>query len=171
MIARATWPLALGFALALLCAACGYSVGGELPQSVRALSVPIAVNDTLYRGAEVTYTRELQRELVRRTNVRLVGERHATARLETRILDAPRFPLVEDRRDRILEDAILVRVAVRLYDHRTGQDLVPPFEVARRAERITARGEEIADAIDEALRDVARETVIRIEADSFVRAR
>lgn len=152
-----------------LLAGCGYTAGPLLPEGVRRIAVPIAQNESLYRHAEVTYTRELKQELLRRSGARVVDRGEADAILETRIVEVPRNALVEDAVDQILEDAILVRVAVRLYDPRDGVDLVPPFEVARRAERIVPRGETIATAIDEALRDVARETVLRIEADPFLR--
>lgn len=151
-----------------LLSGCGYTVGARLPGNPRTISVPIAFNETRYREAEVTYTRELTRELIRRTSVRLAGSEAADARLETRIIEIPRFPLIEDRTDAILEDAVLVRVSVRLIDAGTGSDLMPPFEIARRAERIVPRGETLETAIDEALRDVARETVLRLESHDFL---
>jgi hypothetical protein len=165
-----TRPLSAVLLLASL-AGCGYHTGSLMPPGTESVAVGIFGNETYYRHAEVTYTRELTRELVRRAHVDVRGPDDAQAVISGRILSIPRITLVEDRRDQILEEGVVVSVEVHVDDPRTGLPLVDPFIVRRRAESIVPRGESLQDAIDEAVRDVARETVVRIQGASFLRER
>lgn len=159
--------------VAVLCLlpACGYQTGSMMPPGIESIAVGIVENDTYYRHAEVTYTRELTRELVRRAHVDVRHRGEADAVLTGRILTIPRITLVEDEFDRLLEAGVIVRVEVKLDDPRTGLPIIEPFVVSRRAEFVVPRPENLQSAIDEAVRDAARDVVHRIQAHSFVRER
>lgn len=160
--------------LAILPAAlsgCGYSSGSMMPPGVESIAVGIFANETFYRHAEVTFTREVSRELIRRAHVDVRDRGDADAVLVGRILTIPRITLVEDDLDQILEGGVVVRVEARLVDPKTGKDIVPRFLVSRRAEFIVPRAETLQSAIDEAVIDAARDTVHRIQAQSFLRER
>lgn len=157
--------------LLVVLAACGYGTGNMMPRGVRSVAVQAFGNDTFYRRAEITYGRELSKELVRRAQVEIRDPHEAEAVIKGRILEIPRSTFIEDRNDRILEGGVIVRIEVRMEDARTGVPLVEPFEVLRRAEFIVPRGETLQGAIDEALRDAARDTVDRIQSWSFLAQR
>ncbi|MAG57592.1 MAG: hypothetical protein CMJ83_14970 [Planctomycetes bacterium] len=147
---------------------CGYSSGSMMPEGVHSVAVGIFGNETFYRHAEVTYTRELTRELVRRAHVDVRDPAKADVVITGRILTIPRITLVEDRIDQILEGGVVVRVEVKVEDPRTGQAVIDPFFINRRAEYVVPRPETLQTAIDEAVRDAARSTVHRIQAHSFL---
>lgn len=155
----------------LLLTGCGYQAGSMMPPGVESIAVGIVENDTYFRQAEVTYTREVTRELIRRAHVDVRDRGQADAILTGRIMTIPRVTLVEDRFDRLLEGGIVVRVEATLSDARTGEPIIEPFVVSRRAEFIVPRPENLQSAIDEAVRDAARDVVHRIQARSFVRER
>jgi len=142
-----------------------------MPPGVESIAVGIFDNETFYRHAEVTYTREVARELIRRAHVDIRDRGDADAVLMGRIVTIPRITLVEDDLDRILEGGVVVRVEARLVDGRTGEELIGPFLISRRAEYIVPRAENLQSAIDEAVKDAARDTVHRIQARSFLRER
>ena len=155
------------WSLTLLLAGCGYQTGSMMPPRVESIAVGIVANETNYRQVEVTYTRELTRELVRRAHVDVRRRGEADAVLRGRILTIPRVTLVEDESDRILEGGVVVRVEVTLEDGRTGEPILEPFVVSRRAEYVVPRPETLQNAIDEAVRDVARDVANQIQAHSF----
>ena len=121
-------------AISIFLAGCGYQTGSMMPPGVESIAVGIVENDTYYRHAEVTYTRELTRELIRRAHVDVRNRGEADAILTGRILTIPRVTLVEDGLDRLIEGGVVVRVEVNLTDSRTGQPILEPFVVSRRAE-------------------------------------
>ena len=164
-------PLAISLLLALLLASCGYQTGSLMPAGVAGVAVEVAGNETLYRRAGILFSRELSREIIRRSKATLRDPEDAQAVIRCRVLFIPRFPIVEDRHDFIMEGGVLVAVQVEMEDLRTGQILVPPFQVSRRAEYIVPRGETLQSAIDEALHDAAVDALNRIQAHAFLAAR
>ena len=165
---RCRWALLL-FALTL--GACGYSTGSLMPAGVHSVAVPIARNDTWYRHAEITLTREMTDQFLRHSTVDLRDAGSADALLRTRIVSIPRFTLIEDDRDRNLESGVLVEVEYWLESARDGSVIVPVNVVRRRAESIQPRGETLQGAVDEALIEAARDIVIQIQAQEFLRSR
>ena len=127
--------------------------------------------ETRYRGVEVTYTRLLTRELVRRAHVRIRQPEEAQAIIRGRIITMERVPLVEDENDQIIESSMLATVEVEVVDARTGEPLMTPFKVTRRAAQIIPRPETIQDAIIEVMEELAQDTVIRMQAETFYRSR
>lgn len=155
----------------LLLAGCGYSTGSMMPAGARSVAVPLAVNSTWYRHAEVVYTREVARELARHPGVTLRGPGEADAILRTRVASVPRIGLIDDEQDEILEGGMLVEVRAVLEDARTGAVIIPEMVIVRRAEYIIPRGETIQSALEEALVEAARDTVVRVMAHGFLVSR
>lgn len=158
-------------ALAALLAGCGYRTGSMMPEGIEKVAVGIASNETRYRQVEITYTRQLTQELSRRSHVSLCSPEEAQAVIRGRIMDVRRVVLVEDDLDRVLEGAVVVTVEVTLEDPRSGRSLVHPFVLRRRAPHVLVKGETLEGALDEAMADLARDTVNRIQAESFYRSR
>lgn len=158
-------------ALALVLGGCGYSTESLMPRGIDRVAVEAFGNETWYRRAEFTFTQEMSRELVRRAGVTLRDSEDAQAVIRGRILEIPRMTLIEDRHGQLLEGGVIVKVEVTMEDAKTGEVIVPTFVVARRAEYIEPRGETLQSAIDEAVRDAARDAVDRIQAGSFLAQR
>jgi hypothetical protein len=147
---------------------CGYSTESMMVPGVQSVAVALAENATWYRQAEVTYTREVTREILRHPGVTLRSESDAQAILRSKILTIPRLTLIEDDRDQILEGGVLVEVEFTLVDARDGAVLVPPTRVVRRAENIVPRPESLGFAVDEALVEAARDTVVQLMSVGFL---
>ena len=163
--------LLAAFLLAAVFTGCGYQTGSMMPDGVESVAVMLFENDSLYRHAEVTFTRALTDQFLRRAHVTLRDASDADAVISGRIVEVPRIPLVEDSVDLLLNGAVLVRIEVRIDDARTGVALTAPFEVVRRADHIIPRGERLQAAVDEALRDAARDALDRLQGLSLVAAR
>jgi Lipopolysaccharide-assembly len=149
---------------------CGYSTGSLMPEGIRTVAVPMAGNDTFYRGDEFAYTRYLTEELIRKPGVQVRERRCADAVVCTRLLSLRRVPLVEGEDDILLEEGLVGVVEVTLTDRRSGRTLAQ-FKVERRAEGIRPRGETLNTERDELMRDLAEDTVIRLEGLSLLTAR
>jgi hypothetical protein len=135
---------------------------------ISSIAVPLAENGTWYRHAEVTYTRELTRELMRHPGVTLRTSSEAQSILRTRIITIPRLTLIEDERDQVLEGGVLVEIEMVLEDARTGAIIIPATTIIRRAEYIVPRPESLQSAIDEALIEAARDSVVQLMAQGFL---
>ncbi len=144
---------------AVLLSGCGYSTRSLLPEGVSSVAVEIFGNETFDREIEFTLTRELAREIRHRTAWRVADRGAADALIRGRITRVQRPVLVEDRRDRISEGAVIVTVEVELVDLATGRLLVPPFELRNRAEFLVERGETVETAFAESLADLAEDIV------------
>ena len=158
----------LSLLAALLCfAACGYSTGSLMPGGVQRVAVVAFDNETEWRGVEMEFTRSVSQELTRRAGVTLVQMRAADAVLRGRIVGVRRSPLAEGGADITLEEGVAVTVEFALEDPRSGEPLVGPFRVVRRAEAVGARGETPHTALLAAARLCARDAVDRICAEQM----
>jgi hypothetical protein len=130
----------------------------------------MAKNDTFYRGDEFVYTRFLTEELIRNTQAQVRERRCADAVLCTRLLHLRRIPLVEAKDDVLLEEGLVGTVEVTLADRRSGR-VISQFTLERRAEGIRPRGETLDDERVQLMRDLARDTVVRLQGISLLAAR
>lgn len=156
----------LAFAMVL---GCGYSTGSLMPEGVRDIAVRMATNDTFYRGDEIALTREVTRQLMRRTDVIIRDQAHAEAVLSTRIVRIGRAPLVVDRNEVTLEEGVIAEVAVVLSDRITGR-AITEFTLTRRAEGIRDRGEDLEATRLKLMREIAEDIVLELQKATFVRA-
>lgn len=152
-------------------AGCGYSTGSMMPGGVRRVAVQLFGNDTDYRYAEETYTRELVRQLSRIGHVTITDPEDAEALVRGRIIYLPRVTLVEDDDDQNLESSVVATVEVELVDPRSGAPLIRPFRIIRRAEQIIPRGDTLENVVGEALIEAAGDTVVWIQGQSLLEGR
>jgi hypothetical protein len=157
-------------AIALLAPGCGYSAGSLMPEGVRSIAVPMAGNETFYRGDEFVYTRYVTLELIRKTQVEVRDCRDADAVLHAKIVGLRRVPLVEGKDDVVIEEGLVGGVEVTLTERHSGR-LLASFKVERRAEGISARGETLDTERNELMRELAEDTVVRLQDQSFLNAR
>ena len=160
----------LAAALLVALQGCGYSTGSMMPEGVQRLAVDVFANDTFYREIEVTLSREISNELRQRSPVIVARRRHADAVLTGRITSVLLPTLIENDRDLISEQAVIVTAEVTLTDLRDGT-VLQRFTAANRAEYVVERGESRETAFAEALRDLAEDIVNTLENDSFLRER
>jgi hypothetical protein len=149
---------------------CGYSTGNLMPEGVNSIAVPMAGNETFYRGDEFVYTRYLTLEIIRKTHVQVRECKNADAILHAKLLRMRRIPLVEGKDDVVLEEGLLGAVEVTLTDRRSGR-IIMNFTVERRAEGLSGRGEFLTFERDRLMRELAEDSAIRLQDQSFLNAR
>ncbi|HYC76293.1 MAG TPA: LPS assembly lipoprotein LptE [Planctomycetota bacterium] len=164
---RAAFARAVFAPCILVAAGCGYQTGSLLPGGATRVAVSMAGNDTFYRQDEFVYTRRLTVELIRRVGVEIREPRDADLILEARITDLRRTPLVEGRRDEVLEEGLVGRVEIVLRDAKTGA-ILDRFDVRRRSEAIFGRGENLGSARAELAAELAEDTVVALERRSYL---
>lgn len=157
--------------LAITCfvVGCGYSTGSLMPEGVTSIAVRMGTNDTFYRGDEIALTREITRQLMRRTDVTVREIPKAEAVLSTRILRMGRVPLVVDSKERTLEEGVIGEVEVTLAERTTGR-VITTFKMLRRDEGILARGEDLDVVRAKLVRELAEDIVLELQKASFARA-
>jgi hypothetical protein len=150
---------------------CGYSTGSLMPEGVESISVDLAKNDTFYRGDEFIYTRYLTEELTRKTDVQIRTRRRCDAILCTRLKRLTRVPLVEGvHTDKPLEEGLVGSVEVTL-THACSGRILTQFTLERRSEAILPRGEDLVRERDKLMRELAQDTVVRLQGASLVAKR
>jgi len=155
---------------ALLLAGCGYSTGSLMPGGVQTIAVPIANNETFYRGDEFTYTRFLTENLIRNTHAVVQEGRCADAVLCTKLINFRRVPLVQVEDDVVLEEGLVGVVEVTLTDRRSGR-ILTSFTLERRSEGYFVRGENLDTIRAKLMRELAHDTVVRLEGQSLLETR
>lgn len=153
--------------LVLIAGGCGYTTDSLLPGGSRRVAVEVHRNVTFRRGHEFTLQRELMAELRQRTHYRVSRRRDADLLLAGEIVEITAPTLVENRRDQVSEQAVIVTARFRLVELERGR-VVTEFIVRNRAEFVVERGRDRQDAFAEALRDLAEDTVNRLENASFL---
>jgi outer membrane lipopolysaccharide assembly protein LptE/RlpB len=119
---RAASALALFFALACACGACGYHTAGKattLPTDVRTIAIPAFVNDTHTYKIEQTLTAAVIREMVTRTHYHVLSDpgEGADATLRGTVLSTYTAPLTYDSQTgRVASVLITVGLKVSLTD-------------------------------------------------------
>ena len=161
--------LAAFIAAALILTGCGYHTAGtanRLPPTVRVLAVPMFVNQTQTYRIEQMFTRDVVRELIARTNYRVVNTAGdaADATLTGTILSAQSSPLTYDAQSgRISSAEVTVSMKVSLVD-RSGRVLFENPNYAFRQQyqvsrEVTSFFEEETPALLRMSRDFARTLV------------
>lgn len=157
-----------GLGLLLLAAAlvgCGYTAGSLVSREYRTIYVPIWENRTFRRGLEFRLTELLQKEIERRTHLKLTTEDRADTKLSGEIVDFQQRVLTEDLMDRPVETQVRVVVNFRWEDLRTGETIVREVGLAQTGEAVFARGETPEGAAaTEAFQDLAEQIVEKMES-------
>lgn len=162
-----TLPGILVAVLGLSMAGCGYMIGpGHDPQLVT-IEVPIFRNETFRRGLEFPLTEAVQKEIQKRTCMRIVKGPEAQTRLTGTILDVRKSVLGENRFDDPRELQLSMTVRVKWEDLRNGQvisqqdveldtDTVSLFAQTDFAPEV---GHSLATTVNDSVRQTARRIV------------
>lgn len=111
----------LVLALTASLAGCGYMVGPGHDPRVVTIEIPTFENDTWRRGIEQQLTEAVQKEVQKRTAMRIVRGPEAQTRLKGRIVDIRKSVLGETRNDDPRELQLSLLVEVTWEDLRNGQ--------------------------------------------------
>ena len=157
---------ALGAALlALVLFGCGYNTGSLVSREYRSVYVPIWENHTFRRGLEFRLTELLQKEIERKTHLKLTTEGRADTKLTGEIVGFEQRVLTEDLWDRPVETQVTVAVNFRWEDQRTGQTIFRQVGLSQTGEALPGRGETPEGAAaTEALQDLAEQIVEKLES-------
>ncbi len=158
---RALWAAAV----AVMLVGCGYNTGSLVSREYSSIYVPIWENFTFRRGLEFRLTELLQREIERKTHLKLTTEGRADTKLTGEIVDFDQRVLTEDLLDNPVETQVTVVVNFRWEDLRTGQTIVREVALSQTAEAIPGRGEVPGGAAaTEAFEDLAERIVEKMES-------
>ena len=146
---------------------CGYTTESLLPGGSRKIAVEVHTNQTFFREIEFTLQREIMAELRQRSRYRVARRKDADLLLTGEIVEVLAPTLVETRTDLVSEQAVIVTTRYQLVELERGK-VLSEFVVRNRAEFIVERGEQREDAFNESLRDLAEDTVNRLENESFL---
>lgn len=150
--------LFLAVIIGLLPAGCGYTAKARLSEDYSTVAVPIFRNQTFYREIELDLTQALRKEILAKTNLRVTDVGKAQTVVEGDITDFQLRRLREDKKDQVIEFSVLLTVDVQ-FRKASGEVLASLEKLGRRAEFQVARGEGIAQARQEAVREMARDIV------------
>ena len=115
---------ALTSVIALICLAtsgCGYLVGPAHDAQLTTIAVPIFRNETFRRQLEYPLTEAVQKEIQKRTAMRIVHGSEAQTRLTGTIIDVGKTVLGENRFDDPRELQLGMTVRVKWEDLRNGR--------------------------------------------------
>jgi len=104
-----------------LLSGCGYVIGPVHDPTITSIEIPTFKNDTHRRGLEQMLTEAVQKEVVKRTNMRIVRGPGAQTKLTGRIVDAQKSVLGETMFDDPRELQLSLIVEVKWQNMRTGQ--------------------------------------------------
>jgi hypothetical protein len=162
----------LALAIALLAAACGYSMGSGLPErGVRTIALDVVGNDTFRQRLEAELGAALARELPVSSDLTLADRSRADAVLDVVLQSADERTLVVGRRDGanpilsdpVREGAFAAAVWIRL----VGRDgtVVVERRITDRSEFRSPIGEDLTSARKELVEDLARKIALALETD------
>ncbi|MDP6356628.1 MAG: LPS assembly lipoprotein LptE [Planctomycetota bacterium] len=145
-------------------AGCGYSSKSRLPEGINTIAVPIFRNQTFRREIELELAQALRKEILAKTDLKLVDLKSniAHSALEGEIIDFELLRLREDKDDEAVEYRVNLVVDVKFHNLRTGEVIYSVKNLARNAEFLVSKGEGIAKAREEAVRELSREIVSQV---------
>jgi outer membrane lipopolysaccharide assembly protein LptE/RlpB len=163
-VKRVSWaPRILSLAaVASTLAGCGYTTRSLIGDDFHTIHVEILGNKTFRRDLEFTLTRDIQDEILSRTNLRIVDREGADVRLEGDIVDFAENVLSTDDKDRVFESSVRVTVRFRLVDQRTGAEM-RHFTLYDSAPFLAATGQTNRTATNRTFSDLAEHLVYELE--------
>lgn len=147
----------------LVFASCGYQVGGLMPHGIETVAVPIFKNQTLYRGYEFSLTWAVGAEILTQTPLRLTSASYADTILDGEIVRIRQNTVTKDENRLATQLDVVLTVAVEWKDQRSGKPILPRQILSETMEIATARGENVQQALNQALRKLARRIVYMLE--------
>ncbi len=151
-----------GFCLTVLCCVgCGYPAGFTMPEGIETIHVKVFENKTFYRGLDFDITQVLKREILARTDLKVVREKEADVVFSGTVDKVEEFVLRENINDIPQEIQIKLTISAVVKD-RTGKVLFQEKKLNRSVSYVIVLGEDDRLARSRALREVAEELVYRL---------
>jgi hypothetical protein len=144
-------------------ASCGYTSRSLIDQNVQSVYVPIFDNDTFRRDLEYDLTKAIKEEILFKTQLKIVDEKHADTILTGTLRDVQENVLIENPDAVTVESRVNVFVQFSWLDQRTGRILIDKQNVAAAAEFIATRNEDIRTGEIEAFVNAARKIINLME--------
>ncbi len=148
------------FLLAAL-SGCGYTAGFKMPEGIETIHVKVFENKTFYRGLDFDITQALKREILARTDLKVVREKEADVVFSGTVDKVEEFVLREDINDIPQEMQIKLTISAVAKD-RAGKVLFQQKKLNRSVSYVIILGEDERLARSRALREVAEELVYRL---------
>ena len=151
---------------------CGYMIGPAHDLELTTISVPIFRNETFRRGLEHPLTEAVQKEIQKRTAMRIVHGTEAQTRLTGTIIDAGKTVLGENQFDDPRELQLGMTVRVKWEDLRTGK-VISQQDVTLDSGTVTLFtqtnfapevGHSLATAVQDSVEQTARRVVDMMDA-------
>lgn len=149
--------------LASFMASCGYTSRSLIDQNVQSVYVPIFDNDTFRRDLEYDLTKAIKEEILFRTQLKIVDEKHADTILTGILRDVQENVLIENPDAVTVESRVNVFVQFSWLDQRTGRILIDKQNVSASAEFIATRNEDVRTGEIEAFVNTARKIINLME--------
>lgn len=149
--------------LASFMVSCGYTSRSLIDQNVQSVYVPIFDNDTFRRDLEYELTKAIKEEILFRTQLKIVDEKHADTILTGILKDVQENVLIENPDAVTVESRINVFVQFSWLDQRTGRILIDKQNVSAAAEFIATRNEDVRTGEIEAFVNAARKIINLME--------
>jgi hypothetical protein len=131
---------ALWLVVTLVLSGCGYTAGSLVSKDYRTVYIPIWENLTFRRGLEFRLTELLQKEIERKTHLKVTTQDRADTKLSGVIVDFQQRVLTEDLQDQPVETQVTVVVNFRWEDLRTGQLILRENGLAQTGEAVNKLG-------------------------------
>lgn len=171
ILRRRLLTVACGIA-ALMVSGCGYIIGPAHDPQLTTITVPIFRNETFRRHLEYPLTEAVQKEIQKRTAMRIVHCSEAQTRLTGTIVDAGKTVLGENRFDDPRELQLGMTVRVKWEDLRNGriisqQDVVLDTNTVTlftQTEFAPEVGHSLATAVQDSVEQTARRIVDMMDA-------
>ena len=148
----------------LVLSGCGYSSAFRAPSGVRTVAVPTFNNATfpLRRELEYELTSAVRREILSRTNFKLVDSRDADLVIHGTIREFRQPVMAEGSRDQVLESTLVISVAVTVEDYASGKRWQ---ENVRKEEPYSVQlGETVDQARNRAIVNLAERILLVVES-------
>ena len=159
---RTFWRVTAVLCLAALCCAgCGYTAGFKMPEGVETIYVKVFENRTFYRELDFDLTQLVKREILSRTDLKVVREKEADIVLACSVNKCEEFVLQEDEFDNPQEMELRLSISAVAKD-RTGKVVFRARELRRSVSYVITLGEDEEFARSRALREIAEELVYRM---------
>jgi hypothetical protein len=165
----AVYAVALG--LTVFAGGCGYQVGAPFSPEIRSVHVPIFKSSSNRRFLEYQLTEAVQKEIQKRSHMRLVKEEDAETLLTGRIIDQRKTALGQTENSDARELQFNLQVEVSWEDLRTGKIIqaqpipLPPelVQLAAQAEFAPEVGQSLATGDQTVIDRLARDIVNLME--------
>lgn len=149
---------------AIVLSGCGYTAKSRLRDDITCIAIPIFRNQTFYRDIELDLAQALREEVLAKTRLRItsLNDPRTDAYIEGEITDFNLTRLKEDIEGRVVEYQVRLEADITLKDRRNGQVIFRKAKLSRRAEFQVSRDQQLGQAREEAVRELAREIVSQV---------